>query len=246
MNLKKMFAALIVVSGLGLVLVGVDHSPRHVHGQTTQPIYPVGSPAPLLRGSIDPVSSGFTCGTTLDGVQYLNQTTTVVWTCNGTTSTWFTTVPVIAAGSIPLSALVSGITTVNGTPCTLGSSCAPPIGTGTVTAVTGTAPVVVTGTTAPVVSCPTCLTAPGYIKGTSGTITGTLLAAGGIDSGTVAVTGATVGERCGMVSTTDGTNPSSSVTLSCRVATAGVVTVEVTAAAIATPLTKSYNFTLAP
>jgi hypothetical protein len=85
-----------------------------------------------------------------------------------------------------------------------------------------------------------------YIKGTSGVITGTLLAVGGVDSGTVSVAGATVGESCGGVTATDGTNPSSSVTLSCRVATAGVVTVEVTAAAAALPASKAYRFVVFP
>lgn len=84
----------------------------------------------------------------------------------------------------------------------------------------------------------------GYVKGVTGTITGTLLAVGGVDSGTVSVSGATVGQSCGAVAATDGTNPSSSVTLSCRVATAGVVTVEITAAAISTPASKAYNFVL--
>lgn len=85
-----------------------------------------------------------------------------------------------------------------------------------------------------------------YLSGTTGTITGTLLAVGGTDSGTVSVTGATVGMPCGGVTATDGTNPSTSVTLSCRVASAGVVTVELTAAAIGTPASKAYNVRLWP
>lgn len=78
------------------------------------------------------------------------------------------------------------------------------------------------------------------LTGTTGTITGTLLAVGGTDTGTVTVAGAVVGKPCS-VSTTDGTNPSSSVTYHCEVTSTNTVTVTLQAAAIATPASKAYN-----
>lgn len=87
--------------------------------------------------------------------------------------------------------------------------------------------------------------ATSYLSGTSGTITGTLLAVGGTDTGTLTVTGASVGMPC-TADTTDGTNPSSSVAITCRVTGANTVTVILTGFAIATPASKAYNVRVFP
>lgn len=87
--------------------------------------------------------------------------------------------------------------------------------------------------------------ATSYLSGTSGTITGTLLAVGGTDTGTLTVTGASVGMPC-TADTTDGTNPSSSVAITCRVTSANTVTVILTGFAIATPASKQYSVRVFP
>lgn len=86
-----------------------------------------------------------------------------------------------------------------------------------------------------------------YLKGTSAVITGTLLAAGGFDSGTATVSGATAGMSCGGVTTTDGT-PMNSYILSCTVTGSGAnnVTIAIASPVIGTPPSKSYRFTVWP
>lgn len=84
-----------------------------------------------------------------------------------------------------------------------------------------------------------------YLSGATGTITGTLLAVGGSDTGTATVTGAVAGQPCD-VSTTDGSNPSSSSYVHCEVTAANTVTVTITAFAISTPASKAYNVRVFP
>lgn len=84
-----------------------------------------------------------------------------------------------------------------------------------------------------------------YLKGTTGTITGTLLAVGGFDSGTATISGAVTGTPC-TASTTDGSNPSSSVVVACIVTSTNTATVTLTAILIATPASKSYNVRVYP
>lgn len=85
------------------------------------------------------------------------------------------------------------------------------------------------------------------LSGTSGTITGTLLAAGASDTGTVTVAGATAGMSCGAVAATDGTVINSFV-LSCAVTGSGSsnVTVSVMSPVLGTPPSKAYNFKVWP
>lgn len=103
----------------------------------------------------------------------------------------------------------------------------------------------VTGPTGPTGA--TGATGTSYLKGTTGTITGTLLAAGGFASGTATVSGATAGMACGHVSATDGTVIGSYV-LQCAVTGSGSnnVTVTIMAPVLGTPPTKAYNFTVMP
>lgn len=86
-----------------------------------------------------------------------------------------------------------------------------------------------------------------YLTGTSGTITGTLLAAGAADTGTATVAGATAGMSCGTVAATDGTVMNSFV-LSCTVTGSGSnnVTVSVMSPVLGTPPSKAYNFKVFP
>lgn len=84
-----------------------------------------------------------------------------------------------------------------------------------------------------------------YLTGTTGVITGTLLAIGGFDSGTATVSGAATGTPC-VASTTDGSNPSSSVVVSCIVTSTNTATVSLTALVLATPASKSYNVRVYP
>jgi hypothetical protein len=78
------------------------------------------------------------------------------------------------------------------------------------------------------------------ISGATGTITGTLLAVGGCDSGTATVTGATAGMPVS-VSTTDGTLQTGSFFVAASVTAANTVTVQVCAVAAGTPASKAYN-----
>lgn len=86
-----------------------------------------------------------------------------------------------------------------------------------------------------------------YLSGTSGTITGTLLAAGGSDTGTVTVSGATAGMPCGGVTPTDGT-AITGFFMGCTVTGSGAnnVTVWITAPVLGTPPTKAYSFRIWP
>ena len=73
---------------------------------------------------------------------------------------------------------------------------------GTVTSVTATAPLASSGGTTPIISCPTCVTAP-TLTGTTAGIGGAPLAAGTCTTGSATVTGATVGHPVS-VSASDG------------------------------------------
>lgn len=86
-----------------------------------------------------------------------------------------------------------------------------------------------------------------YLVGTTGSITGTLLAAGASDTGTATVAGATAGMRCGTVTPTDGTAVTGFF-MGCSVTGSGAnnVTVWITAPVLGTPPTKAYNFSVLP
>jgi hypothetical protein len=90
-------------------------------------------------------------------------------------------------------------------------------------------------------------TGSAYLKGVTGTITGTLLAAGGFDSGTATVAGATAGMACDGVNATDGTVIGSFVA-KCFVTGSGSnnVTVTIMSPVIGTPPTKAYTFVVFP
>ena len=110
---------------------------------------------------------------------------------------------------------------------------------GTVTAVTATAPLVSSGGVTPNLSCPTCVTNP-ILSGTTGSIGGSSLTAGGCTTGTAAVTGATVGHPVS-VSASDGTLPNGFIILSAAVTNPNTVTVQLCATASVTPAANSYN-----
>lgn len=84
-----------------------------------------------------------------------------------------------------------------------------------------------------------------YLSGTTSTITGTLLAVGGFDSGTVSISGATAGMGC-LANTSDGSEVSTSVTIRCDVTSTNTVTVKVIAFVIATPGSKAYSVRVFP
>ncbi len=80
----------------------------------------------------------------------------------------------------------------------------------------------------------------GVLSGRTGSIGGSALAAGSCASGTVAVTGATVGAPVA-VSASDGSLPSGLTMLSAAVTSAGTVSVQVCAVSAVTPKAISYN-----
>jgi hypothetical protein len=76
--------------------------------------------------------------------------------------------------------------------------------------------------------------------GTTGTITGTLLAVGGCDSGTATVTGAIPGQVA-EAATTDGTFLGGSFDIRADVTSSNTVTVNICAKVLGTPASKAYN-----
>ncbi len=110
---------------------------------------------------------------------------------------------------------------------------------GTVTSVTATSPLVSSGGSAPVLSCPTCITSP-TLTGTTGTIGGNALTAGSCSVGTANVVGAAVGHPVS-VSASDGSLPNPLIILSAAVTSANVVTVQLCATAQLTPAANTYN-----
>ena len=78
------------------------------------------------------------------------------------------------------------------------------------------------------------------LSGTTGSIGGSLLAVGASASGTVTVTGATVGMPCD-AQASDGTNMSAlGANVGCTVTAANTVTVNVVAIVALTPAAKTY------
>jgi hypothetical protein len=150
-----------------------------------------------------------------------------------TNNSGFLTAPVANAS------LANPSTTVNGQTCTLGGNCTIAVGTGTVSAVTGTTPIVSSGGTSPAISCPTCLTTSNRILGTTAAFGGALLAIGGYASGTASVPGATVGSAC-FASPADGVKISGT-SIDCAVSTSGVATVYLNAIVSLTPTSKTYK-----
>ena len=156
-------------------------------------------------------TTGATGATGASGIGPFSTGTWPAWLTPSVANSSTTPTLSVAASAIPNSALASSSVTIDGTSCTLGSSC----------------------------------TVKDYLSGTTGVITGTLLALGGQDTGTATVTGATAGTPC-VASTTDGTNPSSSVVVSCIVTAANTATVYETALAAGTPLSKAFNIRVFP
>lgn len=200
---------------------------------------PSGNPSAILGGMVDPSVSTFACNSTFDRIDYQNFATSVRWTCNGPISTWQVAVATVVGATGPTgntgSTGIQGATGLSGTNGVTGS-------TGS-TGATGTAGT--NGATGPTGA--TGATGNTYLKGVSGTITGTLLAAAGFDSGTATVSGATAGMSCDGVNATDGTVMGSFV-LKCFVTGSGTnnVTVTIMSPVIGTPPTKAYNFTIMP
>jgi hypothetical protein len=110
---------------------------------------------------------------------------------------------------------------------------------GTVTSVGTTLPLVSSGGSAPVVSCPTCVTAP-LLTGVTGSVGGIVLPAGGCATANAAVTGATVGHPVS-VSASDGSLPNGFIILSAAVTAPNTVTVQLCATAPVTPAPNTYN-----
>ncbi|MFZ1133869.1 MAG: hypothetical protein WAN69_02910 [Candidatus Korobacteraceae bacterium] len=110
---------------------------------------------------------------------------------------------------------------------------------GTVTSVGATAPLVSTGGSAPVVSCPTCVTAP-TLTGTTGSIGGSTLTAGSCATGTAAVAGSVVGHPVS-VSASDGSLPNGLIILSAAVTSSNTVTVQLCATGSVTPTANTYT-----
>jgi len=87
-------------------------------------------------------------------------------------------------------------------------------------------------------SCAAFASAP--LTGVTGTITGTLLAVGGSNTGNVTITGAVVGSNC-VANATDGTPASTGTFIDCNVGSANTATVRIVAFVIGTPASKAYN-----
>lgn len=86
--------------------------------------------------------------------------------------------------------------------------------------------------------------APAALKGTTGNIGGSLLAIGGVASGTVTISGAVAGSPC-IASTSDGTNILGlGADVSCTVTSANTATVTVAAIVALTPPSKTYSVTI--
>jgi len=86
----------------------------------------------------------------------------------------------------------------------------------------------------------------GVMSGTTGSIGGSLLAAGASASGTATVTGATVGMVC-TAQPSDGTNIYAlGANIGCTVTATNTVTVNVVAIVTLTPVAKTYNVRVVP
>jgi len=85
----------------------------------------------------------------------------------------------------------------------------------------------------------------GVMSGSTGTITGTLLAVGGCDSGTATVTGATPGQNV-IANTTDGSFLGGSFQVISNVSSSNTVTVNVCAVVAGTPASKAFNVKVIP
>jgi hypothetical protein len=84
------------------------------------------------------------------------------------------------------------------------------------------------------------------LKGTTGSIGGSLLVAGACTTGTVSVAGAAIGMPV-IATASDGTNiPALGVVLSGTVTSVGIVTVSVCAMVSLTPASKTYNVRVIP
>ena len=114
----------------------------------------------------------------------------------------------------------------------------PQTAVGTVTSVTATSPLVSSGGSSPVLSCPTCVTSP-TLTGTTGSIGGSALTAGACTNGTAAVAGAAVGHPVS-ASASDGSLPNGLIILSAAVTAPGTVTVQLCATASVTPTANTY------
>lgn len=79
-----------------------------------------------------------------------------------------------------------------------------------------------------------------YLSGTTGTITGTLLAVGGADTGNVTIAGAVTGSNC-QANASDGTAASAGTFIDCNVGSTNTVTVRIVAFVLGTPASKTYN-----
>src|SRR5882724_8771136 len=89
----------------------------------------------------------------------------------------------------------------------------------------------------------TAMVAP--LRGATGTITGTLLAAGACNSGTATVTGAVAGQSA-KANTSDGTFIGGGFTVNADVTSNNIATVNICAVFLSTPPSKSYNVMVNP
>lgn len=91
------------------------------------------------------------------------------------------------------------------------------------------------------------LTARPPLKGSTGTITGTLLAVGSCDSGTATVSSATVGMTATTPTATDGTDLAAlGFNVQATVTSSNTVTVDICAIVLGTPPSKAYNVAVIP
>ncbi len=89
------------------------------------------------------------------------------------------------------------------------------------------------------------ITAVSPLKGATGTIAGTLQVAGGCNSGTASMPGATQGQPVN-VTPTDGSFIGGAFTLRADVTSSGMVTVNICAVVAGTPPSKAYNVEIGP
>lgn len=216
----------LILCAASLLTVYVAVKKRPVHGQVTQPAT-TGMVAQIARGAGTP-DAFITCNAASAWLEFVNTVTNQVSDCDG--SNW--NMEVGTAGP-------QGTVGPQGIAGPTGSTGA----TGGVGATGSQGPTGATGSTG--AQGPTGAAGTSYLSGTTGTITGTLLAIGGTDTGTATVTGAVTGQPC-EASTTDGTNPSSSVVISCRVSSSNTATVTLTGIVIATPASKAYSVRVFP
>lgn len=216
--MKKILAIAIVVGASLAVLTMHTHS---THGQVTQPAT-TGMVAPVVHATgTSTIDSVVTCNTASAYLPGYETVSNLLYICDG--ANWRSILGATGATGVAGATGSTGLTGASGATGSTGS-----------TGVTGA-----TGATG--------ATGNTYLKGTSGTVTGTLLLAGGFDSGTATVSGATAGMSCDGVNATDGT-VMGSYTLKCFVTGSGAnnVTVTVMSPVAGTPPTKSYNFVVNP